>query len=304
MQELDFATLNSKNKIVIPSTQGGRMTEETVAQPSADERTGTEKVPWYSLNPRHLHFSKATWTLLAVALVIFLFYGFSIKPLWQFGWRHHLYTTENLWPEKSATGKKFASGSWVKSRKIIVYGAPKVSDAVVKDAADGMRSMVEEMHLDITVSKVPAPPEALRSIEAATICKHPGDKHFNMDKFIEHRLDDRGMQYAEMVVVDGPFTDPEWAWGLTYFAAGVSVLQETNTTRDLGRHEGTHLLGYNRHDDLPFYVLGYPEGLIPSQRDTLMMLLPKHSDQLSPRARDAVRQFWLGMETKDVHYFK
>jgi hypothetical protein len=74
---------------------------------------------------------------------------------------------------------------------------------------------------------------------------------------------------------------------------------------DLGRHEGTHLLGYDKHDDMPFYVIGYREHLIPSARNTLMMLMPKESSMLSPRARDALIYFWRGMEKMSGRrYFK
>ncbi len=263
-----------------------------------------ERAPWYALHPRHLHFSKWTWRLLVVGLVIYFFYAYSVKPLWQFGWRTHLYCPEQFWPVKSAAGKQFHGGGWVTSRHILVYGAPGIRPYVVKQAADGMQSIVDELHLDLTVQLVPTPPDAAHSLAAATIHKSRFASQFDLDKFIAHRLDDRGMRYAEMVIVDAPFTDPSWAWGLTDFPSGTSVLQEQNTCHELGRHEGTHLLGYDRHDDFPYYVFGYPEAFLPSQRATLMMLLPKNSEQISPRARDAVLNFWHGLETKDRHYFK
>ncbi len=168
----------------------------------------------------------------------------------------------------------------------------------------GMRSVVDELHLDLSVQLVPCPPDAASSITPATT--HTGRivSHFDLNKFIARRLDDRGMQFAEMVVVDAQFTNPEWAWGLTDFSSGTSVLQQGETSTDLGRHEGTHLLGYDRHDDFPYYVFGYPEGSLPGERNTLMMLQPKGSSILSPRAHDAVINFWRGLETKARRYCK
>lgn len=263
-----------------------------------------ERVPWYSLHPRNLHFSKWTWRFLALAAVIYCGYAFSVKPLWQFGWRTHLYCPEQFFSVKSAMGKSFRGGDWVTSRHILVYGAPGTNAKLVREAAEGMRSMVDELHLDITVTLVHTPSDAACSLDAATRNKGKSNQQFDLDDFIAHRLDDRGMRFAEMVVVDAQFTDPVWAWGLTDFRSGTSVLQQQDMSRELARHEGTHLLGYDRHDDLPYYVFGYPEGFLPSERATLMMLLPKNSSQLSPRAHDAVINFWRGLETNKRHYFK
>jgi len=278
-----------------------------------------EKIPWYSLNPRQLHFGKWTWRFIKVAAVIFVLSAFSVKPLWQFGWRAHLYCPEQFFPVKSAKGKSFRGGDWVTSKKIIVYGAPGTNDALVYETAEGLRNIVDELHLDISVQLVPCPKDAEYSLIAAT---HPHGQvasqptahkwimtgkaisRFDLDTFIAHRLDARGMKFAEMVVVDAQFTNPDWAWGLTDFPSGTAVLQQGETGRELARHEGTHLLGYDRHDDFPYYVFGYPEGWLPSQRATLMMLLTKDTPQLSPRAHDAVINFWRGLETKKRRYFK
>lgn len=282
------------------------MADATTTPPttSIDGKTPNEKIPWYSLNPRHLRFSKWTLRLLSVVPVLFLLFGTSIKPLWQFGWRTHWICPEQFWSQKSATGKKLIGGDWVTSRKILVYGAPGVKQSSVEDAAAGITSVINELHLDLTVNIVSPSEDALHSLQAATNTDKLGIKHFDFDKFLAHRLDDRGMRFAEMVVVDAQFVDPCWAWGLTHFPSGTSVLQEQYTDVSLGRHEGTHLLGYNKHDDVPFYIIGYPENLAPANRDTLMMLLPKSSVQLSARARDAVLNFWHGLETKNIHYFK
>jgi len=262
------------------------------------------KIPWYSLHPRLLHLGKWTWWLIACAAVLYFFYTCSFKPLWQIGWRTHLYCREQFDPVESATGKKFRGGDWVTSRKILVYGAPGVKAREVRKAADGMRSIVDELHLNLSVQMVSTPPDAARSIAAATTNKGKIAARFDQNKFIARRLDERGMMFAEMVVVDAHFADPEWAFGLADFPSGVAVLQKSVTTPELGRHEGTHLLGYDRHDDFPYYVFGYPEGWYPAGRATLMMLRPMGSPQLSPRARDAVINFWRGLETKKRRYFK
>ncbi|HEY3417719.1 MAG TPA: hypothetical protein VGM23_12620, partial [Armatimonadota bacterium] len=116
------------------------------------------------------------------------------------------------------------------------------------------------------------------------------------DRFMELRLDDRGMRYGEMVVVAAPFTDPSWAHGISVFSTGVAVLQDNYGDVSLGRHEGAHLIGYDYHDDQPWYILGYAEDSVPLRRDTLMMLMPTENQELSPRARDALLAFWHSLE--------
>lgn len=283
------------------------MTEETSAPAVPEETTGPDvpveasptppRVPWYSLNPKHLRFSKFTWRFIGVAGVIILFSLVSIKPLWIWGWRSHLYCLAQLKPVTSASGKTFKSGAWAKSKRIVVYGAQGMDEGRIELAFVGMRDIVNELGLDFTVEIIPLPKDAEASIKASIVRNPNGTESFDFDAFVERRLDDRGDRYGEMAVVDCEFADPSWAYGLTSFADGVCVLQQPMVNDDsLGRHEGTHLLGYDKHDDRPFYVFGYREHLIPSERNTLMMLMPKESSALSPRARDAVSNFWKGME--------
>ena len=258
--------------------------------------------PWYAFKLSGQRFSPFTWRLLAVAAVILFFSRVSVKPLWQFAWRHHLNCFSQFFRVKSATGKWYPGGAWVREKKILVYGAPGVAKMRVSDAATGLQSMVDEIGLGITVTAVPLPDDARASLHASL--KQTGDgTSFDYDAFLAHRLDDRGERFAEMVVVEEPFVDPNWAWGLTRFSEGVAVLQADKADVSLGRHEGAHLIGYDMHDDVPWYILGYPENLNPDNRDTLMMLLPKPSDALSARARDALLNFWRGEEEREKMTF-
>lgn len=282
------------------------MTEET-ATPDVPEASPTPpRVPWYSLNPKHLRFSKFTWWFLGIAGAIILFSTVTIKPLWTWGWRQHLYCLSELGPVKSAAGKTFKAGAWAKSKRIVVYGAPDMDAGRVESAYIGMRDIVNELGLDFTIEMIPLPKDAEKSIKASVVRNANGMESFDFDRFVSRRLDDRGDQFGEMVVVDCEFADPSWAFGLTSFADGVAVLQQPMISDDsLGRHEGTHLVGYDKHDDVPFYIFGYREHLNPQSRDTLMMLLPKPSNELSPRARDATINFWKGMEQMSgQRYFK
>jgi len=250
------------------------------------------------MHPKYLRFSPVTKVFLLLALPIVLLSVVSVKPLWQWGWRVPVYAYAQFGTVTSAQGKKFPSGAWTQGRRLLVYGAPKVDAKSVALAADGLRSMVRELGLKLSVEELAVPPKgAAAALQVATAASR--GLSFDFDAFEQRRLDDRGMQYAEMVVVPAQFKDPSWAWGLTNYPAGLSVLQQGETSRDLGRHEGTHLLGYDKHDDMPLYVFGYREGWVPAERNTLMMLLPKTSDALSDRAHDALLNFWRGKEARE-----
>jgi hypothetical protein len=279
------------------------MTDTQAVQDSTEATPPTPKVPWWKQEIKiseKRSFSKFTRWLLIITLPFILLNLFSVKPLWEVGWRTRLYCLSNLFPVRSASGAKFAAGAWMPSKRIVVYGAPGVKDDAIAEAHEGMRKITEEIGLDVTVERTSPSPEALASLQAAT-----SETSFDFDTFMKRRLDDRGSQYAEMVVVNRPFTDPDWAWGLAYFPPGLAVLQEGKTDINLGRHEGAHLLGYDKHDDeLPWIIFGYQEALIPGDRDTLMMLLPKSRNTLSPRAHDAIVNFWRGAERDGRRYFK
>jgi hypothetical protein len=270
------------------------------------ESVSTEQpapVPWYTLNPKHLKFGRITRTIIIIAGFVVLFNVISVKPLWQFGWRVPLYCWQQLLPVTSPSGQQLPGGGWTRGRRILVYGAPGVQPQKVTQAAKGLRGLVDELGLNLKVEEVEAPADALRDIAEAQ--RASANAGFDFDRYRGLRLDARGEKYAEMVVVKASFTDPTWAWGLSEYTSGLAVLQENMTTPELGKHEGAHLLGYHRHDDLPWEVFGYQEEWYPQGRNTLMMLMMTSDDTLSDRARDALLNFWRGKEGREgERYFK
>ena len=280
--------------------------EQTDAIPEAAAKTPAP-VPWYSLNPKHLRFSKYTWYFLAVTGVVLLVNFFSVKPLWQWGWRTRLYCFSEFSATRSARGATHPGGAWLASRRIVVYGAPGVEPNTVAVAVKGLREVINELGLAISIERSPLTADAKESITACIGKDENGGPTFDADRFDKLRLDDRGDRYGETVVLhEMDFRNPSWAWGLTSFNTGVAVLRDdVPAFYDLARHEGTHLLGYDKHDDMPFYVFGYTEDWNPQARDTLMMLLPKTSSDLSPRAYDALINFYRGMEQRTgIRFFR
>ncbi len=268
----------------------------------AESQPAPAPVPWYSLNPKHLRLGRITQIVILVAGVVALSQMVSVKPLWQWGWRVPLYCWQQLQPITGASGRKYPGGGWTHGRRILVYGAPGVKGRAVREAAGGLRDLIDELGLDMHVEETTPPADALRDL-ATVVGK--GNAGFDFDRFRDLRLDSRGEQYAEMVVVHQSFTDPTWAWGLSEYTPGLSVLQENMAGNELGKHEGAHLLGYFYHDDRPWEILGYHENWYPTGRDTLMMLMATTNHDLSDRARDALLNFWRGKEDREhERYFR
>ncbi|HOF87300.1 MAG TPA: hypothetical protein PLZ36_04215 [Armatimonadota bacterium] len=289
------------------------MTEKQTREPEPSlrpplRRRGTKaqpEVPWYTVNPRHLRFSKFTWWVIGLGFPLILLFTVSIKPLWCWGWHAPFYSYAHFLPVADAAGRRHRGGEWVRAKEIIVYGMPGTDPRDVQITADGLQDLVNELNLDFTVRLVEAPPKAVESWRAALTPGAGGEKRFNMDRFEARRLAERQMQYGEMVLIDAEFTNPTWAWGLSSFRSGISVVRAPHCGIALSRHEGAHLLGYDRHDDMPLYIIGYREGAIPALRDTLMMLKPTSSMALSDRAFDALHAFWLGLEDRHgTQYFR
>jgi hypothetical protein len=280
------------------------MSDEQAVQDSIEV---TPNVPWWKREIKLAEkrpFSKFTRWLLIITLPFILLNLFTVKPLWELGWRTRFYCLDNLFPVQSASGVKYAAGAWASSKRIVVYGAPGVSEDAITKAYDGMRAIVDEVGLDLRVERISPPADALASLQAATARggEAPG---FDYNKFMARRLDDRGAAYAEMVLMQVPFIQSGRILGLSNFASGLAVLREHRTGTDLASHEGAHLLGYSRHDDeMPYFIAGYSEALIPMERDTLMMPLPSTNSTLSPRAHNAIVNFWRGYERDGRRYFK
>lgn len=257
-----------------------------------------QTAPWYArrVNLRALRLGKFTRIFLAITLPLIILYSFSIKPLWQFGWRVHFYGISNSFPVHTASGKWVAGGAWMRSREIRVYGVPGVEPKVVHGAVAGLTSLVDELGLNLTVREVPTPADVPAQYRAAQVLEN-GKSSFDFERFSRLRLDAHGGRYAELVVVNVPYRGAFWAVGMAECRTGLATVQTVRvpgTLTSLVRHECVHLLGYNRHDDFPYYVFGYPEDWWPDARQTLMHPKSFASDRLSPRARDAVLNYWRG----------
>jgi hypothetical protein len=146
------------------------------------------------------------------------------------------------------------------------------------------------------VKLLPLPADARKDIEAATV-KQGAKFRLDFQKFTALRLEHRGQQYGELLLTAAEFADDPVVQGKALCGAGVVVLRMARAD-NVVRHEGAHLLGYDKHDDFPYYVFGYQEGWMPEARSTMMMYSSTTQRDLSPRAKDALHYLWLGLEER------
>lgn len=255
-----------------------------------------KRYPWYSLNPRSIRKS----ALMRAVLVGLLLASVSIVPVWRLLWYRHVYALQNFQPVTDIHGRKRQAWRWSTSREIRVYQLPGIRAGQAEVIADGVRALLYDAGLRFTVRVRPLPKPIFDAYRASLTRQKVNGQITTCVRFDE--LESRlvalrdGDPHADMLVVDAPIAECWWAHGMATFSSGLSLLEADSIDHHLGKHESAHLLGYMYHDTYPLWVLGYRgEGNL--MRDTLMMINGS-SDTLSPRARDALRAFWRGMERK------
>jgi hypothetical protein len=261
------------------------------------EAKTSQKPPWYSLDPRTLSRSGLVRAIL-IALVLA---SFSVTPLWRFLWYHRVYAFRNFVKVKDTQGRRVEAWRWIEGREIRIYQMPGISPGEVEEIAAGTRDLLGEVGLSFKVTVEPVPEKVLAAYQASLVEKSVQDQPtrcISFDALAAHLIEARsGDPHADMLIVDDPIAETPWAHGMSVFSDGLVVLERSNVTRQLGKHETGHLMGYMMHDTFPLFVIGYPWEGSPWSRDTLMVLYGS-SDQLSPRARDALYYFWRGLERR------
>jgi hypothetical protein len=271
------------------------------------------KVGFFTLDPRKVGRKR----LLRTLLLVLLFVSVSVVPLWQLGWYWPIYAPRAFLPTLDTHNRPRAAWHWIDGKEIRVYGAPGVPNDRIITTADGVRAMVEDAGLAINVHVLPMPEPVLSAYRQSLVQGNFNGQRRQMISFnrLERRLIELrdGDPHADVLVVPESMTESWWAFGMATFTSGVGVLVADNVSFHLGKHETGHLLGYLVHDSLPLFVIGYPWEGMPfkvagfatgplAERNTLMLLYSDSND-LSPRARDALHYFWRGIERRSGKRF-
>jgi hypothetical protein len=168
-----------------------------------------------------------------------------------------------------------------------------------KIAAAGVKALLEDAGLDFKVEVRPMSEELMDAYHRCAERPNPPpgeEPRLDFRKLERELIVLRGEhQHADVLVVNVLISGAEWASGRASTFSGVAVLDWEALNTGLAKHEACHLMGYSLHDRMPLFVFGYGWEGWPWDRHTLMGEL-SFSDELSPRARDAVRSYWRGME--------
>lgn len=233
--------------------------------------------------------------ILITIMIVMVVICFDVAPIWRLFWRWHIYSFFNCSTVKDAHGQKREAWRWVEGRSIRVYALPGIRANHAETVASGVRDLLRDAGLDFTVEVRPIPPAVLEAYNASTITRDA--LTFVSFRGLGSRLIELrdGDPHADVLVIDSRIEEAHWAYGMANFTSGLILARSDMSTPHLGKHEAGHLMGYMRHDSQPIFVFGYPCEGWPWKRSTLMMLLGDNPN-LSPRARDALRCFWEGME--------
>ncbi|HOF88189.1 MAG TPA: hypothetical protein PLZ36_08830 [Armatimonadota bacterium] len=273
----------------------------------AGEATPAPAKPWYlrEIRPdrRVFGIGRPVRIFMVITIPLILLYSVTCKPLWCLGWRYPFYAMSNFMPVRSASGQWHPGAAWIRAKDIRIYSEGAVGAAKQLVAVRDMQGLVDELGLDITVTAHAMPEDARRDLDAATV-KQEGKYRLDFQRLMALRLEHRGQRYAEIFLTGMEFADNPIIQGKALCGAGLVALR-MGRTDNVVRHEGAHLLGYDKHDDFPYYIVGYRESWLPEARDTMMMFSSTANRALSPRAKDALHHLWIGLEKRHgVRYFK
>ena len=196
-------------------------------------------------------------------------------------------------PSRPGAGWKDAKSDCMRLRKWIPKRVAKI--------ADGVSSLVNDLHLNITVRTLPMTARVAQAVAASSRGKRLLQRTVNFDTLCRQLIATRDGRYAEVIIAPGMIDGANDTAGMSYFNYGVVLLNDQVACRFIARHETGHLLGYHLHDNWPITILGYPT-YTPHwgrfvREGNLMMPVPQGND-LSPRAHDALISFWQGLEQR------
>jgi hypothetical protein len=271
------------------------MQEQAEAAPTTNGEEPAKKHPWYTLDPRAIKQSR----LLRAILVALVLANFQIAPVWRLLWHYDI--PNRVIGLVHARGLPEDASRWPEGKAIYVYQLPFLPEGRAEIAAKGVRALVEEAGLDFRVEVRPMTEEMMEAYDrtAETVEVPAGEEPLlDVRKLEKELVALRGdNQHADVLVMNVLMADAEWAVGKANCFSGVAVLHFDGLNESLAKHEACHLMGYSLHDRMPLFILGYGWEGWPWRRTTLMGLTSL-SDDLSPRARDALRSYWAGMEKR------
>jgi hypothetical protein len=226
---------------------------------------------------------------------------FSIAPLWRLCWSLPVCSVGCFVKVKDSGGQAREAWRWVEGKTIRVYQLPHLARDYTGPIAEGVRELLDDAGLDFEVQVRPLPPTILKAYRASLREEEEHGRrqtYLSFEDFQSRLIEMRGNDpRADVLIIDVPLHKTRWAYGIGLFRSGLVVIQQSTAGKGMGKHEAGHLMGYQMHDNVPLFVFGYPWEGWPWNRDTLMILASR-STELSPRARDALRAFWEGMERR------
>lgn len=257
----------------------------------------SNKRPWYRLSLRQF---------LCCFLIALVIVSVNISPVWRLMWYWPVLSGVNFSRVRTPDGKRVEAWRWVEDGVIRVQYLDPRDERSAEIVAEGVRDLLRETGLALTVEVRPASEDVKRAHDACLIPSPSGASAERAISFLQMQSRMAALRsgdpHADVLIVPDPIHETGWAFGMADFHAGLCLIRSSGADQHTGKHEAGHLIGYMMHDSLPLFVIGYPWEGWPWSRNTLMVLKSTDSS-LSPRARDALRSFWRRLERRTGRRF-
>ncbi len=172
---------------------------------TAQRREQGERIPWYTLNPRHIRLRR----IFLPILVFLLLYPCSEKHYWRWAWQHGYHAYLNCRPVVDAQGHRLEAWRWVEGKEIRLYTSSYLPTSHVRLDAASMQELIDGLGLDLTVRIMPKPERVTQAIAGSMQHKN-GSSPVSFSLLCQHLAATRDGRYAEMVYVPGTVdSEPE-----------------------------------------------------------------------------------------------
>jgi hypothetical protein len=242
--------------------------------------------------------------LLIIACLVLL----AAPTLWRWTWTSGYHARANCRLVADAAGSPVEAWRWVESRHLDLYLPWGLAESRKQAIAGGVRGLIDELELDITVTVRPINYRITRALEDAAAPTY-SLKSVDFTRFSALLLASRERPCAEMVVAPYIIGGSWDTLGMASFNTGTALITEQCASANLARHETGHLLGYALHDaHLPHafdFAFDPRAGRGDGTVDNGATLMTPHVDgtALSPQSRTALVSFWRGLEQRTGQRF-
>lgn len=230
-------------------------------------------------------------------LLVLICLCFTVRPVWEWSWRSGPNAWMNCRPVKDDRHGKHEAWRWIRGREIWVYAEDAETRSSLADVKEGVEAAVRDSGVVMKVVVMTDPPPYAGEAFSKALVTRNGELCFDYWRYAKTLTRIRTGAHADVVIMNHSFASPTWAHGMAVFDYGLAVVAGMRGDSHTAKHETTHMLGYQMHDDFPLWVIGYSDEpwwcfLTGRPRREGLMVLLGNDDRLRQRTLCALKAFW------------